>query len=173
MQNMDLKNYRRFSIFLSFILVTLSLAGLGLDAPAKVSPLGIPLVINRPELLPAGLFVAALYSTVKYFYYAFLVNISPFRARRMLRNGSPVHAPTLAIDLGTFTEHVSDEVARYFPKLGNIEAAYNTSESGGQCRVQVTVPRIVWVLSFFEDLDYALPMIANFAAIACWIFYGF
>jgi len=81
MQNVDIKNLRRLCFFAAFVLLTVSLSGLTLDTSAKVEPLGIPLIIRRPDLLPVSLLLLSIYSVVRYIYYGYLVQISPTRAR--------------------------------------------------------------------------------------------
>lgn len=171
MQPIDLTKIRRFSLIIAIILITYSMAGLALDAPAKIQPLGIPLIIQRPDFLPVGLLLAALYSIIRYIYFGYFVQISCTRARQLLKNGSPVHAPTLGIKLEEFTEQVADEVERYFPSIGKLETKYSTSQTGSQCHVEIQAPMLVWVLSLLEDIDYALPVIANIIAMIAWIIY--
>ncbi len=164
MNTPDFNKLRRFSLLIALILITYSIVGFDLDAPAKIQPFGIPLIIRRPDFLPIGLLLASIYCVIKYIYYGYLVQISPRRARMLLRKGSPVHTPTIGISLEDFTEKISNEVARYFPRIGKIKAKDTTSQ-GTQCSVKVEVPKIVWVLSLIEDIDYALPVIANALAI--------
>jgi hypothetical protein len=170
-QPIDTIKLRRFALFIGFISITYSFAGIEIDTPSKIQPLGIPLVIKRPDYLPIGLALASLYCVLRYLYFGYFVQISPTRARRMLKKGSPVHAPTLGISLEDFTEHIANEVERYFPSIGKVEASYETSQSGGQCNVTIKIPRIVKVLSFAEDVDYALPVIVNIVAWSIWLIY--
>ena len=169
MQSIDLTKLRRFSFLIAIILITYSIAGLELDAPAKIQPLGIPLIIQRPHFLPVGLLLASLYSVIRYIYFGYFVQISCTRARQLLRKGSPVHAPILSIKLEEFTEQVANEVERYFPSIGQLKAKYTTSQTGSQCSVEIQVPKLVWMLSLLEDIDYALPVIANIIAMVIWI----
>ncbi len=171
MQNVDIKNLRKLCFFAAFVLLTVSLSGLTLATPAKVEPLGIPLIIRRPDLLPVGLLLLSIYSVVRYIYYGYLVQISPTRARRYLKRGSSVHAPTIGISLEEFTEMIANEVERYFPSFGKIEAKYTTSQTGSQCSVEMKIPKLVWILSFIEDIDYSLPVISNIVAMTCWLFF--
>lgn len=169
MQALDLTKLRRFALLIAIIIITYSIAGFKLDAPAKVQPLGIPLVIQRPDFLLIGLLLASLYSVIRYIYFGYFVQISPARARRLLRKGSPVYAPTLNISLEEFTEKIADEIERYFPSIGKLEAKYITSQDDSGCSVEIQVPRLVWLLSLLEDIDYGLPIIANIMAVIVWV----
>jgi hypothetical protein len=167
MNTPDLTKLRRFGLLIALILITYSVAGLDIDAPAKVNVMGLPLIIRRPDFLPVGLVLASIYCIIKYIYYGYLVQTSPTQARFLLKKGSPVHVSTIGISLEEFTNEISNEVDRYFPGIGKIEASYTTSQ-GTQCSVKVIVPKIVWAFSLLEDIDYALPVIANALAIAIW-----
>lgn len=169
MQTIDVTKLRRFALLIALIMITYSIAGVELDTPAKIQPLGIPFVIQCPDFLPIGLVLASLYCVLRYIYFAYFVTISPTRARQLLRKGSPVHAPTLGISLEDFTEQIANEVQRYFPRFGRLEAKYDTSQTGSQCSVKVEIPKSVWMLSILEDIDYALPIIANILAGIVWI----
>jgi len=169
MQPIDTTKLRRFALFIAFITIIYFLAGVEMDTPAKILPLGIPFIIKRPEFLPIGLVLTSMYCLVRYVYFGYFVQISPTRARQLLRKGSPVHAPTLGISLEDFTELIANEVERYFPSFGKLEASYDTSKTDKQCSVTTKIPWIVWILSIAEDIDYALPVIANFAAVFIWL----
>jgi hypothetical protein len=169
LQPIDTTKLRRFALLIAFIIIIYSLAGVQMDTPAKVQPLGIPFIIKRPDFLPIGLALTSLYCVIRYVYFGYFVQISPTRARQLLRKGSPVHAPTLGISLEVFTEKIANEVERYFPSLGKLEASYETSQTGGQCSVTTKIPWSVWILSFVEDIDYALPVIANIVAGLIWL----
>jgi len=87
MDRPDLAKIRRFALVVPLILCTLVLAGVKLDTPLRVEPLGIPLLVQRPDLLSVGLVIAAIYSTLRYVYYGMLIQPSPMRARRELIAG--------------------------------------------------------------------------------------
>ena len=167
MQPADIDRLRRFALFIALIIITYSIAGVKLDAPAKVSPLGIPFVVNRPDLLPFGLVLASLYSVVRYIYYGYVVQLSPTQARQLLRRGIPVHTPTSGISEDDFAQRIADEVKQYFPRAGLLEAKSSTYQRfGGDSLLnfRISVPKGLWILSFLGDIDYALPVIANVVA---------
>jgi hypothetical protein len=83
----EITKLRRFSLTIGLILLVYSIAGVQLDSPAKIAPLGIPLIIRHPELLGIGLVLASVYGTLAYFYYANIVVMSPMKVRRLLQSG--------------------------------------------------------------------------------------
>lgn len=169
MQPIDLTKLRRFALVVALILITYSIAGVKLDIPAKINPLGIPFIVQRPDFLSIGLALASLYCVIRYIYFAYLVQISPTSARQMLRKGSPVHAPTLGISVEEFAEKIADEMQRYFPSFKNLEASHEAWTEGNQGMIKTKIPKGVWILSVLEDIDYALPLIANIIALALWM----
>src|SRR5258707_863194 len=80
----DIAKLRRFSLTVALILLALILADVKVEVPLRVSPLGVPLIINRPDLLTVSLAIAAIYSTLRFVYYGMFVSPSPMRARRDL-----------------------------------------------------------------------------------------
>jgi hypothetical protein len=95
----DMAKLRRFGLLVALILITYSVAGLDIEAPAKVKVFGLPLIIRRPDLLPVGLLLASMYCIIRYIYYGYLVRKSPTQARFLLKNGSPVNVSTIGISL--------------------------------------------------------------------------
>jgi len=90
MTNADIIKLRRFCLTFGLILITFSLAGVEMESPARISPLGIPLTIKRPDLLGIGLVLGAAYSLFRYWYYGILVGLSPRKARKRLKSGTLV-----------------------------------------------------------------------------------
>ena len=52
---------------MGLLVLLYGLAGISLKQGATVTPLGIPFEVSRPELLPVGLLVGALYSGGRFF----------------------------------------------------------------------------------------------------------
>ena len=80
----DIERLRRFGLIIALILISYAAAGVGLESGAKVSVLGLPFIIRRPELLPLGLMLASAYAVVRYYYYGFMLSRSPQRRRKDL-----------------------------------------------------------------------------------------
>ncbi len=172
MDRPDLAKIRRFALVVPLILCTLVLAGVKLDTPLRVEPLGIPLLVQRPDLLSVGLVIAAIYSTLRYVYYGMLIQPSPMRARRELIAGGDYM--TFSSDvLQGFDETRADfqrKIDRWFPQIGTHKVTFEVTLSGGQAKTTpLNVPRPVQMLCWLEDLDFLLPIGANIAAVGLWI----
>src|SRR5260370_17226162 len=171
MEAPELKSLRRFALVVAIVLITLVLAQVELETPVRVSPLGIPLIIRRPDLLTVALVLASFYATLRYIYYGMLVQPSPMRARRSLLAGRPLHTPTLGIEIEQFITQVEKEVSRYFPKIGGKKVECQISQDYQGCHIQISnVPIIVRVLCWMETMDFLLPIIANIPALRAWAY---
>src|SRR5712671_6385513 len=84
MESTELSKIRRFALVVAVLLITLVVAGVELETPVRMSPLGVPIIIRRPDLLTIALVIAAIYSTLRYIYYGMLARPSPMRVRREL-----------------------------------------------------------------------------------------
>jgi hypothetical protein len=169
MDSTNISNIRRFALLIAVILITLVLAGVELENPVRMSPLGIPLVIKRPDLLTVALVIAAAYSILRYTYYGMLLQPSPMRARRELIAGRPVHTPTMGIELANFVTQVNQEVDRYFPRIGKDIVTFSATQEGMSCHLsEVKVPSAVRTLCWVGDIDFLLPILANLVAIGLW-----
>jgi hypothetical protein len=51
MESPDLSKIRRLSLGSSLLLMTLLFSGVRIESPAHISPLGVPLIIAKPNLL--------------------------------------------------------------------------------------------------------------------------
>src|SRR3989442_15402457 len=80
----DIERLRRFGLIIALILISYAAAGIELERGAKVSVLGLPFVIRRPELLSLGLMLASAYALVRFYYYGFMLSHSPQRRRKDL-----------------------------------------------------------------------------------------
>lgn len=166
----DLSKIRRFALTIAAILITLVLAEVELETPLRIAPLGIPLVIRRPDLLTVALAIAAVYSTLRYIYYGMLVQPSPMRARRQLLEGRPVHTPTIGIDIEAFLAQVDKEIDRYFPYFGKTRVTFEATQDASGCHLEkVSVPRAVRAVCWLETGDFLLPLLANLIALTLWI----
>lgn len=168
METPDLKSIRRFALVIALVLTTLVLAQVELESPVRVTPLGIPLIIRRPDLLTVALVVASVYATLRYIYYGMLVQPSPMRARRSLLSGKPLHTPTIGLELEEFVPQVEKEIDRYFPKIGRHKAQSEASQGSGECHIKIEVPVVVRAVCWIENIDFLLPIAANCAALLLW-----
>jgi len=77
MDETQIKKLRRFALLIGLFTFIYLIAKIELETFAKFKPQGIPLM----DLLGLGLFLALLYSTIKYLYYALSIKSSP-KAKR-------------------------------------------------------------------------------------------
>lgn len=167
-QNADLLKIRRFCFSVALVLITYSVAGVKLDVPAKVQPLGIPFLIERPDLLAIGLVIASVFSTLRFIYYGMLINPSPMRARKRLLIGKLADPSSVPRNLEDFVDKGKRDIHRYFPFTwrSHIHDKYSSTADGFE--LNVVVPWQVRLLSRFEDIDFLSPLIANVIALVLW-----
>jgi hypothetical protein len=166
----DLGKLRVFSLTVALVLITLSLAGVRLESPAKVQPLGVPLTVDQPELLSIGLVLASVYSVLRFIYFGLLVQPSPIRARSRLLLGSRANTSTTPNSFADFHAQISSEVHRYFPRVGRTPVTFAISQTGNEFTLKVTVPPLVRIVARFEDIDFLAPIWLNLFATALWLY---
>src|ERR1043166_3187576 len=79
----ELEKLRRFCMTVALILITYVLAGVKVDISKSISVMGLPLMMSRPELIPAGLVIASVYNTIRFWYYALIAKRSPRKRRHL------------------------------------------------------------------------------------------
>ncbi len=174
MTNPEITRLRRFSLAFGLLLVTFSVAGVEIDSPATISPLGIPLVLKRPGLLGIGLVLGSVYSLLRYWYYGILVGLSPRRARKRLENGTLTDGSiTINGSIGInsiqhFHEEARRQVDRYFPTIpGWAEPQTDVTGDSGGFHIRITtVPFYIRILALLHDVDYYAPIWVNLIAIS-------
>jgi hypothetical protein len=193
----ELWRLRRFSLGVGLVLLTWSLAGVTIGAEPRIAPLGLPLQIARPDLVPVGLALAAVYGTARYFYYALSFGPSPYRVRRELldqlryetpgRLGAyPIPATYLGATEFSSTpswserekvEQLAADLRAAFPKFARarvqaeIETSTSFDEDGDQhpsYSVKVSIPLRCRIAAVLEDIDYTAPVWFPIASIAAW-----
>ena len=170
MESSDLIKIRRFALAVALILITLVVAGVRLETTVHMTPLGIPLVVQRPDLLTIGLVIAAIYSTLRFIYYGMLIQPSPMRARRELPTRMRFKLYTEITALETFQVQVQKDVDRYFPQIGKSKVTFKTTMDSNGCHVtEMKVPRVVRALCWIENFDFLLPVLANLSAVGLWL----
>ena len=88
----DLEKTRRFALTAALVLITYVIAGISVERNARISPLGIPFVVKRSDLLPTGIALACFFSMLRFAYYGHMLGTNPYRRRRNLIDGLLVHA---------------------------------------------------------------------------------
>lgn len=165
----ELAKLRRFALSIAAVLITLVLAGVKLQTPAHVTPLGIPLIIQRPDLITLGLVIASFYAALRYIYYGMLVRSSPMRMRRELPHRTE---PAIGVDqhaLNTFTARAQKDVDRYYPRVGRTIVSFQTRlDAEGGHVFDMQIPPMVRVACWIENIDFLLPILANVIAVCLW-----
>ena len=170
----DITKLRRFALSIGLILFFYAIAGVELDVAKSITPLGIPLVIKRPNLLGICLVVASIYAAVRYWYYSTIVSISPASARKFLRSGLfPLGTgKDLRGDTALRHEQAALIFGRYFPRMGiatsEITVKQTTDLEGTRfsgVEIPTSLPWRTRMLIWLENLDYAAPVWVNIIAI--------
>ena len=165
----DIAKLRRFALTIALVLLALVLADVKLDVPLRISPLGVPLIINRPDLLTVSLVVAAIYSTLRFVYYGMLVMPSPMRARRELLDRTEYRFLSGTDVMDDFRARVQNDVNRWFPRVGEAKVTFEISQDASGSHVKnMAVPRVVRVFCWIENIDFLLPVMANVVAVGLW-----
>ena len=177
--DIDLNKIRRFSLLIGLILLSYSWAGVELDTPARISPLGIPLKIKHPDLIGIGLLIASFYSTLRYWYYAVLTGTTPKMARQRLQDGFLPDGsrgstePSKSVnykDIDTYTFIVEKEVEKYFPVFPKQEKTkFEVKSKGKHFEINILPNKSIKILGFLHDFDYFSPIILNTIAIFSFI----
>lgn len=77
----DLEKLRRFTLAVALVLITYSFAGVKPITTGPVRLLGIPFSIDAIEWLPVGLWLACLFSGIRFLYYSVALTEPPWRVR--------------------------------------------------------------------------------------------
>jgi|CXWL01.1.fsa_nt_gi hypothetical protein len=183
----ELEKLRRFSLAVGLILISYVIAGIELEAGAKVSVLGLPFTIQRPELLPLSLALASFYGLVRFYYYGFMLAQSPHRHRKDLLHklhgkgthgtymgsafmGPAEYSTTPEISDRAAVEAQLNELINAFPKVLNFKPSGKVEsnrgiEGNGETYVvysaEVTIPFLCRIAAAMQDLDYFAPIGVN------------
>lgn len=174
MSDVDIQKLRRFALSFGLILFAYSITGIEIETPARISPFGLPLIIKRPNLLGWGLFIATIYGSARYFYYASIISFSPRKRRKILKSGHLIDksaVPCFPADMDAFMRAITKEIAENFPNSNKV--TIETASSNGTFMLKV--PRHIRFLDFLEECDYFSPIWFNVIAVsffvyqvACW-----
>ncbi len=183
----DIERLRKFALVAALTLLGYVAAGVTLEAGAKVSILGIPFVISKPELLPLILILASFYGLVRYFYYGVMLNKTPYRRRNdLLRKLSSFKKNRPFAGHHEYTtspmtpdrdevEALANSVIAVYPKVtsaipvAKIEQSLVADDNGEQYSVfyaYIKIPFVCRLAAILEDLDYMTPVLLNIVALA-------
>src|SRR5258706_5720590 len=186
---------RRFALGMSLVLVTWALAGIDLEQPMRVMPLGLPFRIGKPELLPIGIALAVLYGLLRYYYYAIMLAASPYRRRRdlldQLRGGAhtlgPAPKPGMYFGSSDFTstpwrndyeaiDALGEQIKSAFPKFGRARVTVTRLHDAGLDEegtaffsLKLHIPVRCRIAALGQDIDYASPVWFGTLALGLWL----
>jgi len=157
----DLDKLRRFTLIIGMILLVYSLAGVKLQSPAQIRPLGIPLEISHPEYLPVGLILVSLFAAIRFWFYAVKRSHTPAFIRRAFINRvtvgypAPQNVPSI------------EEVFKIFPPVfGKLPKIKSVSDSDSKSKHGVLeIPWQIKVACWLENADYLAPIWVNVIAV--------
>jgi hypothetical protein len=162
----EIGKLRRFALAVGLVLFTVAIAGVELESPATIHPLGIPLHVKRPNVLGIGLCLASIYATTRYWFYGFVVAASPIQIRRRIRLGKPlgfrIESPS------EFERTVKRLVSRYYPPLRGRGAEFIPGTNDEPIQA-LRLPLRSRVLGQLENLDYLAPVLVNGIALATYL----
>lgn len=172
-ENPDLQRMRRLCIILSLILITYAAAAVKLDVGQTISPLGIPLTINNPELLGIGLVAATVYALLRFILYGLVKNLSPRRFRKVLmeeRSGNSFSDYKYKLFQGESRTDIIRELNEAFPSLGSKGVGIVEPETDqDRLFVEYSLPKYSHELAMVHDIDYLAPIWFSVFAIAMWL----
>ena len=180
MDKSDILKLRKFTLFISIVLIVYSLSGAEIDIDSTTSILGLPLKIKNPNLIGVGIFIGSLYSLIRYFYYAILTGTTPNKARKLLlnnrlSNGARISAERTVsssfLDLCTCKDKLRDEVDKYFPSLTDDPTPAEVLQDGGFYKFEIKPKKYFKILSRIHSIDYWLPVWTNIIAIILFLIF--
>jgi hypothetical protein len=162
----EIGKLRRFALAVGLVLFTVAIAGVQLESPTTIHPLGIPLHVKWPDVLGIGLCLASVYATARYWLYGFILETSPIAYRRLIRRGQPIGPPIASPS--QFNRTYSQLVGRYYPPLRGKGPTFTpgTNEEPIQ---NLRLPLRSRALAGLENLDYLAPILVNGIALLTYV----
>jgi hypothetical protein len=187
----DLQKLRRFALAVALIVLTYSVAGIRLEPDCEISVIGMTFKVSRPELLPIGLVIASVFTTLRFYYYGFMLKKSPYRSRRdaldrLYVTPSEVNKKKIPIYFGKSTEFETELYGTLKKVTADIECFQNLFPKFAQAKVSVKgLPErsnseestsYIWTLkmvipircklaAMFQDIDFSSPVWLNLVAL--------
>jgi hypothetical protein len=154
--------------------------------------------LSRPDLLPIGLIIASIYSTISFYYYGFMLKKSPYRVRRDIIDGLnswepnftsgkkvPVYFGPTEFETSPFCsdrEKIELYVAKFpeaFPKFARARASAEVvseqfCDEDGKISMayaaKVIIPIRCRIAAIFQDIDFSSPIWLNIISLAIFFF---
>ncbi len=165
--DIDLIKIRRFALTFGVILFTYILAGVELIIPAKITPLGIPLLIRSPDFILIGILFATIYGTLRFIYFYVICDVStPRKARKNLANGKLADGSQSAESMGAFINKAIIDINRYLPTIKSdmtdkITAHEHMGDNSRWRFTGIDITNKMKIIGFIRDVDYYLPIWFN------------
>ena len=166
----DIQKLRRFCLAVALLLLTYSLAVVEFAAPLEIRPLGIPIVVEQPLLLPIALVLASIYSTLRFYLFAIAATTTPWRGRAMIMSGKAVRpvSSQLLKDISDLSKFVQQDIVEYFPGYAGHRIELTVNQSGNNYDVEFKPSPRSLLLGRLSDVDYVAPIWANVVALSLW-----
>lgn len=195
MDTTEIARLRRFSLSAALLLLVWTIAGVTVAAEPRIAPLGLPLQIARPDLIPLGLAIVAAYGAFRYFYYAIAFGPSPYRRRRDIlnrlhfRKGRAFESPKMywgseEFEAGVWNSDravataLAADIKSAFPHVfrmrpsAAVVAEPGMNEDGDEYtsyNLRVQIPVACRIAAGVRDLDYAAPVWFPVGVTAVWL----
>ncbi|HHF2906418.1 TPA: hypothetical protein ACPJZ5_004251 [Vibrio diabolicus] len=190
----DIEKLRRFCLMSSLVASSYFLAGISISIDKPIPVLGLPVKISNPESIKVALLLMCIYGTIRYFYYAIMLNDSPrikrinileqFEPRYQKITNEQIDAKWCCNYIKRIQESdVLDakiEIERMrstFPKVGKFKVfgsvvTQNVSVETKLHHIELSVPIACQVAAWIEDVDYFLPVFTGGLTVLFFIFDG-
>jgi len=172
MDDLDINKIRRFSLFLSLLLIIYVTTGIHLKEN-ELNILSNKFSFDKHWLIPLIFFFFSLYGILRFIYYGVVANIHPIQARKILLDDKgPVEgwdeikseggAQKAEFDIKR-RQLFNQQVAKYFPGI--------TVRKGDKWQEQITFfTKLKYCL---HDIDYYAPIWVGLISIFIFLIYNF
>ncbi len=171
----DLQKLRRFALSIGLILITYGLAGVRFVPGETVRPLGLPLEISDPGMVPIGLFLASIYSAARFFYYGVLMSETPLRKRKQhwedATNEIKSSHPNKEVIAGRI-----GELDSLYPKGRQVTPIFplnpkTLEDFGDVIDANIDIAYHRRALAYIHDIDYWAPVWFNVVAVVLFVIF--
>ncbi|EGR4407593.1 hypothetical protein G6329_17480 [Vibrio cholerae] len=188
----DIEKLRRFCLISSLVASSYFLAGISISMDKPIPLLGLPIKISNPENIKVVLLIMCIYGTLRYFYYAIMLEDSPHRKRvnilqqfhpryQKINNGQIYEKWCISYIKQIQHSDISDaeieieKIKATFPKVGRFRVfgSVTTQNVRGETKlhhIEVAVPIACQLAAWSEDIDYFLPVFMGLFTVLAFMF---
>ncbi|MBM3212555.1 hypothetical protein FJY90_08205 [Candidatus Gottesmanbacteria bacterium] len=190
----DIEKLRRFALVVSLITLTYSVAGISLQPDLGITLVGLTFKILRPGLLPVGIVIASIYATIRFIYYGFMLQKSPYRIRRTILDelycfeppyikgkkipmyfGPTEFETKLSAEDPSSIQQYVESFPEAFPKFARASPTLQLQQEQAQTiqgslvtvySAKVVIPKRCRFAAVVQDIDYSLPVWLNLISLS-------